>query len=46
MGKRGGATVVYINQLANGVITLLIVFTKTKSDNFPTELFVALETGV
>jgi mRNA-degrading endonuclease RelE of RelBE toxin-antitoxin system len=34
-GKRGGARVIYFNRLENGVIVLLIVYTKTKFDNLP-----------
>lgn len=37
MGKRGGARVIYYNQLSDGVIALLMVYTKTKFDNLPTE---------
>lgn len=36
MGKRGGARIVYFNQLDNGLIMLLIVYTKAKFDNLPT----------
>lgn len=43
MGKRGGARVVYFNQLANGVIALLIVYTKAKFDNLPTEFLLRLK---
>lgn len=35
-GKRGGARVIYFNRLENGVIVLLIVYTKAKFDNLPT----------
>lgn len=35
MGKRGGARVIYFNQLADGVIALLMVYTKAKFDNLP-----------
>lgn len=34
-GKRSGARVIYFNQLNNGVIVLLIVYTKAKFDNLP-----------
>jgi hypothetical protein len=37
MGKRGGARVIYYNQLSDGVIALLMIYTKTKFDNLPTE---------
>ena len=42
MGKRGGARVIYVNQLAQGVIVLLMVHTKSKFDNLPTEFLVRL----
>lgn len=35
MGKRGGARVVYYNQLEDGRVYLLIVYTKAKFDNLP-----------
>lgn len=35
-GKLGGARVIYFNRLENGVIVLLIVYTKAKFDNLPT----------
>ncbi len=34
-GKRGGARVIYFKRLENGVIVLLIVYTKAKFDNLP-----------
>ncbi len=37
MGKRGGARVIYYNQLREGAIALLMVYTKAKFDNLPTE---------
>ncbi|SMF94627.1 hypothetical protein SAMN02949497_1948 [Methylomagnum ishizawai] len=36
MGKRGGARIIYFNPLDNGLIVLLIVYTKAKFDNLPT----------
>ena len=42
-GKRGGARVIYFNQLDNGIIVLLIVYTKTKFDNLPTEFLKRLK---
>ena len=36
MGKRGGARVIYYNMLDDGVIWLLIAYTKAKFDNLPT----------
>ncbi len=43
MGKRGGARVVYFNQLARGEIALLIVYTKAKFDDLPTEFLLQLK---
>lgn len=42
-GKRGGARVIYFNQLENGVIVLLIVYTKAKFDNLPAEFLKQLK---
>lgn len=42
MGKRGGARVIYYNQLTDGVIALLMVYTKAKFDNLPTEFLIRL----
>ena len=42
MGKRGGARVIYFNQLTDGVIVLLMVYTKAKFDNLPTEFLIRL----
>lgn len=35
MGKRGGARVIYFNQLELGEIWLLMVYVKAKFDNLP-----------
>ena len=43
IGKRGGARVIYYNRLADGTIALLMVYTKTKFDNLPTEFLVRLK---
>ena len=43
MGKRGGARVIYYNQLADGVIALLMVYTKTKFDNLPAHFLLKLK---
>lgn len=43
MGKRGGARVVYFNQLTHGVIALLMVYTKARFDNLPTEFLLRLK---
>lgn len=42
MGRRGGARVIYYNVLADGVIALLLVYTKAKFDNLPTEFLARL----
>ena len=46
MGKRGGARVVYFNQLADGRIALLMVYTKAKFDNLPTSFVTQLRKAV
>ena len=43
MGKRGGARVIYYNQLADGVIALLMVYTKAKFDNLPAHFLLELK---
>ena len=43
MGKRGGARVIYFNQLELGKIGLLIVYAKSKFDNLPAEFFAQLK---
>lgn len=43
MGKRGGARVVYFNQLSEGVIALLMVYTKAKFDNLPPAFLLQLK---
>lgn len=43
IGKRGGAQVVYYNQLSGGRIVLLIAYTKTKFDNLPADFLLALK---
>lgn len=35
MGKRGGARIIYFNQLARGEIWLLMIYVKAKFDNLP-----------
>jgi hypothetical protein len=44
-GKRGGARVIYFNAI-DDVIWLLIVYTKAKFDNLPTEFLAQLKQGV
>jgi hypothetical protein len=34
-GKRGGARIIYYNQLANGEIWLLVIYTKSVTGNIP-----------
>ena len=43
MGKRGGARVVYFNQLADGIIALLMVYTKARFDNLPVAFLLQLK---
>lgn len=43
MGKRGGARVVYFNQLSEGVIALLMVYAKAKFDNLPPAFLLQLK---
>jgi hypothetical protein len=43
MGKRGGARVVYYNQLADGRVVLLMAYTKAKFDNLPADFLLALK---
>ncbi|MDP2827746.1 MAG: transcriptional regulator [Sulfuricellaceae bacterium] len=43
MGKRGGARVIYFNQLANGQIALLLVYAKAKFDNLWPEFLLKLK---
>ena len=46
MGKRGGARVIYFNQLEHGLIWLLIVYAKAKFDNLPTKFLSRLKEEV
>jgi hypothetical protein len=43
MGKRGGARVIYFNQLSDGVIALLMVCTKAEFDNLPAAFLLQLK---
>ena len=43
VGKRGGARVIYFNQLSEGVIALLMVYTKAKLDNLPPAFLLQLK---
>ena len=42
IGKRGGARVIYYNQLADGTVALLMVYAKAKFDNLPPDFLVQL----
>lgn len=44
-GKRGGARVIYFLQQEH-TVWLLIVYTKAKFDNLPTEFLVELKKGI
>jgi hypothetical protein len=46
MGKRGGARVIYYNRLDDGLIWLLIAYTKAKFDNLPTAFLNALKEAI
>ncbi|MDR5809289.1 transcriptional regulator [Caballeronia sp. LZ019] len=46
MGKRGGARVIYYNVLDEGVIWLLIAYTKAKFDNLPSSFLNQLREGI
>lgn len=35
MGKRGGTRVIYYNALSNGLVCLLMIYTKAKLDSLP-----------
>lgn len=43
MGKRSGVRVIYVNQLENGQIGLLIVYAKAKFDNLPSDFLSLLK---
>lgn len=46
MGKRGGARVVYFNQLEHGEIWLLMVYVKAKFDNLPVSFLKQLREAI
>jgi len=46
MGKRGGARVIYYNQLESGEIWLLMVYVKAKFDNLPTSFLNQLREAI
>ena len=43
MGKRGGARVIYYNQLVDGRIVLLMAYSKAKFDNLPVDFLFTLK---
>lgn len=46
MGKRGGARVIYFNQLEHGEIWLLMVYVKAKFDNLPVSFLKQLREAI
>lgn len=38
VGKSGGVRVIYYNQLENGIINLLIIYAKAKTENIPSHI--------
>ena len=42
MGKRSGTRVIYYNKLENGLIYLLVIFTKAERGNIPAHLLKAI----
>lgn len=43
IGKRGGARIIYFNQLENGVIWLLVIYAKAVRGNIPAHLLKAIK---
>jgi hypothetical protein len=43
MGKRGGARVIYLTQLQDGSLALLMIYSKSKFDNLPKEFLLQLK---
>jgi hypothetical protein len=43
IGKRGGARIIYFNQLHNGVIYLLVIYAKAVCGNIPAHLLKAIQ---
>lgn len=37
-GKSGGVRIIYYNQLDNGIINLLLIYTKAKTENIPSHI--------
>jgi hypothetical protein len=42
-GKRGGVRVIYYNQLENGEIWLLLIYSKSDCENIPAHVFKAIK---
>ena len=45
-GKRGGARIIYYNQLANGEIWLLVIYTKSVTGNIPAHIFKSIREAI
>ena len=45
-GKRGGARVIYYNQLNDGTVWLLMAYTKAKFDDLPPNIVRELKNAV
>ncbi len=45
-GKRGGARVIYYNQLNNGTIWLLVIYAKAVRGNIPAHLLKAIKESI
>lgn len=45
-GKRGGARVIYYNQLNDGTVWLLMAYTKAKFDNLPSNILRELKNAI
>jgi len=43
MGKRGGTRVIYFNQLENGEIYLLVIYTKAVRGDIPAHILKAIK---
>jgi len=45
-GKSGGARIIYFNQLANGQIWLLVIYTKSERSSIPAHLLKAIREAI
>lgn len=43
-GKSGGVRVIYYNQLENGIINLILIYAKAKTENIPAHILKQLAT--